>query len=221
VDYDVVEYKHTRDGRTIYQASSIGTSKVYAAKYKIEGDYPDSIIHPVLGNVKDLINEGFFTSDQKDNIVINAIDDAKAMLKVNDRLYHDVEIIYVAMHAGAESGHIIITIPEASACLRCSLDVRSHRDIHTLHGEPGLAVNIRHVANQCAAIAFEILYFKATGRPIERWDIKKNVFYFANKREQLSPDGPAVILQEAEKRPGCRICSVIPSKPLLKDYHYD
>jgi len=125
-------------------------------------------------------------------------------------------MMYPAMHQGADSGHVILTIPGVSACLRCCLGLKSAGDIHTLHGEPGLGVDIKSLANLCVSLALEIIYSKATGRHIERWDLGKNIFYLANKRGPLSPDGPAVVLEAAQKRPGCQVCSAETGKQLLK-----
>jgi hypothetical protein len=144
-------------------------------------------------------------------VVVNAIDDAEAIFRVNGLLYPLTEVLYVAMHPGAASGHIIITYPFVSACPSCSLRAQSSGDIQTLHGESGLGMDIRSVANQGATLALEIMYAKITGRPIERWDITKNILYFADQREALSPDGPGVILQTARKQPGCPICSIPPA----------
>ena len=143
-------------------------------------------------------------------MVINAIDDPPAMLQINDLLYAVTEVLYVAMHARAASGHIILTIPHMSACLRCSLDVNSSGEMRTLHGEAGSGLDIRTVANHGAVVAAEIIRVKKTGLLIERWDITKNIFYLANKRDDLSPDGPGVHMEKAEKRPQCPICSVSP-----------
>jgi len=211
VDFDHIESKNVQGGRTIYESNQIGMRKVDAAKAKIERDYPNSQVQTYPHNIMDFKDEELLLLAQNSAVVINAIDDAKAMLRVNTLFYPVTEVLYVAMHSGAASGHIIITFPFVSACLSCSLRVNSSEDIQTLHGEPGLGLDIRHVANQCATIALEIMYAKVTGQPIERWDINKNIFYFANKRESLSPDGPGVILQKARKLPGCPICSISPT----------
>jgi hypothetical protein len=147
---------------------------------------------------------------RKASLVVNAIDDPPAMLRINDLFYRLNEVLYVALHPQAASGHVIITIPYASACLRCSLDIASANDIQTLHGEPGFGGDIKLVANYAATIALELMYSKATGQPVGRWDLTKNIFFFANRREQLSPDGPGLVLQKADKRPGCPICSAAP-----------
>jgi molybdopterin/thiamine biosynthesis adenylyltransferase len=211
VDFDSVESKNIQGGRTIYESNQVGMRKVDAAKAKIERDYPYSKVNAYPYNIMDLKDEDLLLPARNSTVVINAVDDAKAMLRVNTLFYPVTEVLYVAMHSGAASGHIIITFPFVSACLSCSLRINSSEGIQTLHGEPGLGLDIRHVANQCATIALEIMYAKVTGQPIERWDINKNIFYFANKREPLSPDGPGVILQKARKLPGCPICSISPT----------
>lgn len=216
MDFDKVEYQNTKAGRTIYIPGQVNQKKVYAAKSRIERDYPNSTIRPYPYNVMDIPDSELRRLARRVAIVINAIDDAVAMLRVNDLLYSITEVLYVALHAGAASGHVILTIPYVSACLRCSLGITSAADIHTLHGEPGLALDIKNVANQCATIALEIIHSKATGKPVERWDLTKNIIYFANRQGQLSPDGPGLRLQRADKRSGCSICSAAPNNRFLR-----
>lgn len=210
VDFDIVDAKHTRNGRTIYEPAQVNKKKGFAAKYIIERDFPQTKVNPYIHNVMDIPDTELIRLARNAAVVINAIDDPTAMLRINDLLYAVTEVLYVAMHARAASGHIILTIPHMSACLRCSLDVNSSGDMRTLHGEAGSGLDIRTVANYGAVVATEIIRAKKTGLPIERWDITKNIFYLANKRDDLSPDGPGVHLEKAEKRPGCTICSVSP-----------
>jgi molybdopterin/thiamine biosynthesis adenylyltransferase len=206
VDFDIVDAKHTRDGRTIYEPAQVNKKKVFAAKYIVERDFPQTTVNPYPYNVLAIPATELIRLAKKTAIVINAIDDSTAMLQVNDILYGIAEVLYIALHAKAASGHIILTIPYMSACLRCSLDVNSSSDMRTLHGEAGSGLDIRTVANQGAVVAAEIIRAKKTGLLIERWDITKNIFYLANKRDELSPDGPGVHMEKAEKRPQCPIC---------------
>ncbi len=208
IDFDVVDHKHTRGGRTIYEAGQVRQRKVYAAKDKIQRDYPLSRVIPYPYNVMDLPDAELRRLARRSSIVINAIDDGTAMLRINDLLYTETEILYAALHTGAASGHVILTAPLATACLRCCLNINSPDEIQTLHGEPGAGPDIRNVANHCVTIALEIMEAKVTGKPIERWDITRNIFYFSNRRdEQLSPEGPGVHLRRAVRMPGCPVCS--------------
>ena len=80
--------------------------------------------------------------------------------------------------------------------------------IRTLHSEPALGADFITLANQTTIIASEIMCARAKGEPIERWDITQNLFFFVNRRGRHSPDGPGVVLQRVDKRPGCPVCSV-------------
>jgi molybdopterin/thiamine biosynthesis adenylyltransferase len=210
VDFDVIDAKHTRNGRTIYEPAQVHKKKVLAAKYLIEREFPQTTVNPYLYNVMDIPDTELIRLAKQAMAVINAIDDTAAMLRINDLCYPITEVLYPALHTRAASGHIILTIPHMSACLRCSLDINSSGDIRTLHGEIGLGLDIKTVANYSAVIAAEIIRSKKTGQPIERWDMTRTIFYIANKRDPLSPDGPGVHLEKAEKRPGCPICSANP-----------
>lgn len=209
-DYDVVEGKHTKNGRTIYEAGHIGMKKVDAAKQKIERDYPKSKIIPIECNINDLTNQELHAIAQDVDLIINAVDDGDAMFKINDVCYAFTEILFVAMHSHAASGHAIITTPSTSPCLRCCMGVTSPDDINTLHGEPGDGIDIAMVAMQSVAIAIEIIRAKKTGSPIDKWDIRNSIFYFANRRDRLHPEGPGVVLERASKRSKCPICSANP-----------
>lgn len=216
IDFDNITFQNTRGGRTIYTPGQVRQKKVFAAKERIKRDFPACTVHPYQCNVMDLQESELRRLAKKAAIVINAIDDAAGMLYVNNVLYWLVELLFPALHSGAHTGQIILTFPYASACLRCCLGINSAAQIRTLHGEPALASDIRTVANYCVTIAMEIMFSKVTASPTQQWDITKNIFYFANRREPLSPDGPGVHLQRAEKRQGCPICSASPNNLLLR-----
>ena len=91
------------------------------------------------------------------------------------------------------------------------MEIDSADDVHTLHSEPALSLDIKNIANIAATCALEIMLAKATGKPIQRWDISKNIFYIANQREQHSPDGPGIILQQGRKHQGCPVCGIAPT----------
>jgi len=54
VDKDTVDYKHTRAARTIYEPVQVHKKKVYAARYKIERDFPGSKVLPYHCDVNDV-----------------------------------------------------------------------------------------------------------------------------------------------------------------------
>jgi len=208
VDYDKVDIKHTRRARTIYSQDQAGKDKVYAARDTIEKTFPDSQVHPFPFNVMDLQDAALINLASHSQIVINAIDDPEAMLKINDLLYSLTEIVFVALHTRADTGHIIVTIPWATACIRCCLDIDEPDQIQTLHSEPALSLDIKNITNYCASIALEIIKSKLTGNPIERWDITRNIFYFVNKRQEISPDGPGIYMHTGKKRKNCPVCNI-------------
>lgn len=207
VDFKSVRPKHTRGGRTIYESSQVGPKKVYAAKEKIERDYPGTVVHPYPFNVLEIPDIELRRMLRMSSVLIIAIDDSEAILRVNDLGYWLVEMVQVAMHARAMSGHVAISVPYVTPCLRCSLDVTAPTDIRSLDAEPGSGWHIRHVAHQAATMAIDIMYSKVTGQPITTWDISKNVIYIANTRDEFSPDGPGMRFEGSQKRPGCPVCA--------------
>jgi hypothetical protein len=207
VDFKKVETRHTRGGRTIYEHCLVGSKKVLALKQKIERDYPGAVVHPFPYNVGEIPDIELKAMSSQSSLFIVAIDDGAQMLRINDLAYPMVEMIQVAMHAGALSGHVAITVPNVSPCLRCILDVSGQQDIHRLDSEPASSWHIQRVAHEAATIAIEILYSKISGQPISRWDISKNLVFITNSRQESSPDGPGIRFEGIQKRPGCPICN--------------
>ena len=208
IDFDTVEAKNTQSGRSLYTPGSIGARKVYAAREFIESDFPHSKVVPLPYNIMEVPDGELIRLARRCGVVINAIDDPTAMLRVNALLYSRIQVLYPALHNGAKTGHIILTIPGKSACLRCSMEIEAPDEIQTLHGEPGSGLDIRNVANHCANLACQLMEAQNQKQDIEEWDLEKTIFYFSNARNHLSPDGPGILLQAAQKRAGCPVCSL-------------
>lgn len=206
-DYKKVEFRHTQGGRTIYEPSSIGQKKTYAIKEKIERDFPGTKIIAFPYNIAEIPDIELESLFSRSLIVIIAIDDPEQMLRISDLAYPLVELIQVAMHTGAKSGHIAISVPFATPCLRCTLKIEESNDIQRLDSEPANSWDIMTVAQQAARIAIDIIYSKVSGQNIERWNISKNLIYIANTKQQLSPDGPGMHFEDSQKRPGCPVCN--------------
>lgn len=206
-DFKSVQHKHTKGGRTIYEKSQVGRYKVDASKEKFERDYPGTTVNANPYNVAKVPDREFEMIIQRSYALILALDDPEQILRFNDLAYPLVEIIQVAMHARALSGHIGITIPYVTPCLRCTLEITKSTDIRRLDGEPGNSWHIRRVAHEAAMIAVDIMYAKVTGQNITRWDPSKNLVYIANTQQELSPEGPGLRFEGSRKRPGCPICN--------------
>ncbi|MFC1605113.1 ThiF family adenylyltransferase [Planctomycetota bacterium] len=208
IDPGEVEAKHTSGARTIYTHHEIGMSKVEAARYLLERDFPGTKVNPLPFDVAEIPNHALKNLLSPAIIVIIAIDDPEQILRINDIGYGLTEIIQVASHRNADSGHIAISIPYVTACLRCTLDISESRQIRRLDSEPAASIDIMTISQMAAKIALEIMYAKATGRMIQQWDPLKNLVYIANKRQELSPDGPGLIWEQSHKRSNCPICNV-------------
>jgi len=207
IDFGKVQSRHTRGGRTIYDSTQVGLKKVDAVKQKIERDFPGAKVNPYHYNVKEIPDTELRTMFSRSLVVILAIDDPAQILRVSDLAYPITEIVQVAMHTRAESGHIAISVPFVTPCLRCTLGVRGPQDIHRLDSEPANSLDIVTVAQLAAKIAIDIMYSKVTGQHITRWDTSKNLIYIANTRQELSPEGPGFRFEKSQRRPGCSICN--------------
>lgn len=206
IDPKKVELKHTKGGRTIYDHSLVGLKKVYALKQKVERDYPGTIIKALPFDIREIPNQELIRMLKLSLLAIFAFDDPEEILRVSDLAYSIVEIIQVAMHSNARSGHVAISIPFVTPCLRCTLNIKGPQDIRRLDSEPANSLDIITVAQQAARIAMDIMYSKVTGQNITRWDPSKNLIYIANTKQELSPDGPGIHYEDSQRRPGCPIC---------------
>lgn len=206
VDFKKVEYQHTFGGRTIYDPTSVGQYKVIALKQKIERDHPGTIVNPLPYNLAEISDIELKSLFGKSTLVVIAIDDPKQFLRAADIAYPIVEFIQVALHKGAKSGHVIISVPFVTACLRCTLDINSSGDIRQLESESANSFDIVTASQLAAKIGVDIIYSKATGGEITRWDTSKNLIYIANQRGELNPDGPGLIFEGSSKRPNCPVC---------------
>lgn len=207
IDPKDVEPKHTTGGRTIYTPDQIGLAKVEALKQKLERNFLGTKVNALPYDVGEIPANELKSMLSRSLVAILAIDDPKQIIRISNLAYPIVELIQVAMHTGAKSGHIAISVPFVTPCLRCTLDIKDSQDIHRLDSEPANSWDIMTVAQNAARIAVDIMHSKVTGRMIERWDTSKNLIYIANTKQQLSPDGPGILFESSQKRPGCPICN--------------
>ena len=207
IDFKKVEYRHTTGGRTVYKAATAGLYKVNALKQIIEGDRLGATVNPLPYNVAEINDTELKALFARSALVVIAIDDPAQLLRAADLAYPMVEYIQVALQSGAKSGYIAVSAPFATPCLRCTLDIDSHDDIQRLDSEPANSFDIVTVAQLAAKVAVDIIYSKATGQNITRWDTSKNLIYVANTRQQLSPEGPGIIMEGSSKRHNCPTCS--------------
>lgn len=207
IDPKDVEPKHTTSGRTIYGPDQIGLTKVEALKQRLERDFLGTKVNPLPFDVGEIPANELASMFSRSIAVVLVIDDPVQILRISDLAYPIVELIQVAMHSGAKSGHIAISVPFVTPCLRCTLNIEDSRDIHRLDSEPANSWDIMIVAQQAARIAIDIMYSKVTGQTINRWDTSKNLIYITNTRQELSPDGPGMHFEGSQKRPGCPVCN--------------
>lgn len=205
-DFKKVEHRHTAGGRTAYEPTSIGKYKVIALKQKIERDHPGTIVNPLPYNLAEIPDTELRSLFGKSAIVVIAIDDPVQFLRAAELAYPLVEFIQVALHRGAKSAHVVISVPFVTPCLRCTLNIDSANDIHRLDSESANSFDIVTASQLGSKVAIDIMYSKATGNDITRWDTSKNLIYIANQKGELSPDGPGLIFEGSSKRPNCPIC---------------
>jgi len=207
VDDKKVEKKHLQFGRTVYEPAHVGLFKVEALKRRIERDHPATTVIPLPYNVREIPTIEIQSLIRKSLLVILAIDDPESILRISDLAWSQVEMIQAAAHRQARSGHIAISIPLVTPCLRCTLGIDSPQRMTRLDSESANSLDIATITLHAATIAMEVMYSKVTGRDITRWDPSKNLLYIANRREELSPDGPGLHWESSQKRSGCTICN--------------
>jgi hypothetical protein len=208
IDPGIVQARHATGGRTAYDPTQVGLKKAHALEQKINQNCTGTVIHPLPYNTAEIPDTELTSMLRRSLAVILAVDDPRQILRISDLAYPITEIIQPAIHAKGESGHIALSIPFVSPCLRCTLDITDATDIHRLDSEPASGLDITSVAREAARIALDIAYSKVTGRPIRRWDITKNLVYLSNTKDELSPDGPGIhFLDGSQRRPDCPVCN--------------
>ena len=210
VDDKEVQPRHTQGGRTIYDPSQIGLRKVDALRAKVERNWPGTTVIPYPYKTSDIPDAELLDIFARSLVVVLAMDDPDEILRVARLAYPVTDLVQVAMHAQAKSGHIALSIPFVTPCLACTLDISSATQIHRLDSEAGNAWDIIAVAQTASRVIVDLLYCRRTGQPITRWDASKNLIYIANTAQEISPDGPGITYEGSRKRPGCPICNNLP-----------
>lgn len=206
VDDKRVQPRHTQGGRTAYDPSQIGLRKVDALRAKVMHNSPGTTIIPLAYKTSEIPDTELLDMLAR-SLVVLAMDDPEEIVRVARLAYPVTDLVQVAIHAGAASGHIALTIPFLTPCLACTLGISDARQIHRLDSEAGNAWDIIAVAQTASRVIIDLLYSRRTGQPITRWDTSKNLIYIANAREELSPDGPGLIFEASQKATGCAVCN--------------
>ncbi len=208
VDFKRVEDKHLREGRTTYREEDLGRFKVDALKRRIESDYPGVQVRPYPCDVAQFTDADLTAMFRRCLVAIVAIDDPEQLVRVADLAYPLVQLLQAAMHGRGHSSHMIISVPRMTPCLRCTLRISGPQDIRRLDREPSASGDIVTLANTAANFAKDLACSKVTGQQITRWDISKNRIYIAHRcDDSVSPDGPGLVYERAQRRPGCPICN--------------
>jgi len=211
VDDKEVQPRHTQGGRTIYDPSQIGLRKVDALRAKVERNWPGTTVIPYPYKTSDIPDAELLDIFARSLVVVLAMDDPDEILRVARLAYPVTDLVQVAMHAQAKSGHIALSIPFVTPCLACTLGISRAGQIRRLDSEAGNAWDIITVAQLTARVVIDLLYSKIAGQPITRWDASKNLIYIANTAQEISPDGPGITYEGSRKRPGgCPICNNLP-----------
>lgn len=208
IDPGIVQSRHTTGGRTIYDPTQVGLKKVYALKDEAECQFPGVVVNALPYTSAEIPDTQFKSLFTRSLAVVCAIDDPQEILRISDLAYPLTECVQPAMHAQGASGHVAVTVPCITACVRCTLGINDAADIRRLDSEPAVGSDTAMVAQQAARIVLDVLYSKVTGQPITRWDTTKNLLYIANAKQDSSPEGPGLIWESSTKRPGCSTCSL-------------
>jgi molybdopterin/thiamine biosynthesis adenylyltransferase len=209
VDFKRVEDKHLIEGRTTYTAEDLGQFKVEALKRRIEADHPGTQVRSYPCNVAQFTDADLTAMFRRCLIAILAIDDPEQIIRIGDLAYPLVQQLQAAMHARGHSSHIIISMPHVTPCLRCTLGIRNPHDIRRLDRERAHSLDIVNLAQNAATFALDLACSKVTGQRITRWDVSKNRIYITTRRDStVSPDGPGLYFERAQRRPWCPVCMI-------------
>jgi len=208
VDFKRVEEKHLAGRRTAYTTEDLGQFKVEALKRRIETDYPGMQVRPYACNVSQFTDGDLTAMFRRCLIAILAVDDPEQIIRIGDLAYPLVVLLQAAMHVRGHSSHIVISMPGVTPCLQCTLRVSGPHAITRLDSEPSASGDIVTLANTAANLALDLACSRLTGQRITRWDISRNRIYLSHRRDEaVSPDGPGLHFESAQRRPGCPICN--------------
>jgi len=205
-----VQPRHTQGGRTIYDPSQIGLHKVDALRAKVMHNWPGTTIIPLAYKTSEIPDAELLDMFARSLAVVLAMDDPEEIPRVARLAYPVTDLVQIAMHAQAASGHIALSIPFVTPCWACTMGISDTTPIHRLDSEAGSAWDIIAVAQTASNVIIDLLFSRRTGQPITRWDVSKNLIYISNTTQEISPDGPGITYEGSRKRPLCPICHNLP-----------
>ena len=205
VDHDVVEPRNVSGDRTVYATEDVGKHKVNALRDKISAACAEARVVSHVKNVLEASDSEVRMWARPCDAGLVAIDDGRAMLRLNALLYPLLTLFYLGVHQGGRGGQVLVTRP-GMPCAACCLGVRSGDEIHTLHAEPSLGIHAGAVAHVAAQLLVQELLARDEGTPppLHR-DV--SLLYLSHGASEVTPYGPAILQYRVQRDPHCPVCA--------------
>ena len=204
IDKDIVEASNLEAGRSAYPEWTIGLPKVIALAETVKRLRLGVAVHPFYCGIEDLSDDELLSLTFGSAAVAVVFDDVAEILRVNELIYSSCKVVYAAFHRTARTAHVVWTVPGVP-CFQCASGITSASDIHTLHGERALPLDIQKLS---AAAAEMILALTNPEDPELAGLIHpENTFILFNNRPYgAAGDGRSRSPIEAVASPDCGIC---------------
>ena len=207
VDPDTVDTANLVGGRTVYRRADRGQLKVEALQALVEPRHLSARITPYPYRLEAMPDAEVVRLIDRCRLAVVAIDHPPSLLRFNALVHQRKPAIYIGIHRGGCSGHVVISEP-SGPCLRCSLGLGdgSGQQIESLSAEPAWGFDIARVSDMAAWMGMSLLLEQVQGRPLNRWDRSKSIVYVTNQVDEASPDGPGHHWEPSQPDPTCPVC---------------
>ena len=149
VDKDVVEASNLEAGRTAYPEWTIGMPKAIALAETVKRRRLGVAVRPFYVEIERLSDSELMALTVGSAAVAAVFDDSEQLLRLNELIYSSCKVVYAAFHSGARTAHVVWTVP-GMPCFQCACGITSASDIHTLHGERALPLDIQQLSAAAA-----------------------------------------------------------------------
>ena len=204
IDKDEVEPSNIKAGRTAYTQQMIGIPKVMALAQTIKQMGLSVKVAPLYRGLETFSDDEIRSLAQRSAAVVAAFDDAGQLVRVSGLVYPLCRSVHPGFHRGGRSGHVIWTRP-GTPCFCCALGISSAADIHTLHAEPALPLDIQRISQMTARVTLWLCSPPA-GDAASLLDPSCSIIFLDNRPSEGVERALSAELLEADSDPSCPVC---------------
>ncbi len=204
-DGDRVSESNLEGGRSAFLPETLGMYKASALEHTLLRLGLKVEIATFRRMVQEFSDQEIRSLGAQSDAVLASFDESEQLLRLNGLLYEVCPVVYPGFHQGARTGHVITTIPGVTACLRCSMGIRSADQLRTLHAEPGFPPDIRRVADTVVRVISWLC--AEQGSETDRLlDPARNIIFLDNRPSGTLDRSLSVHLLSADRNQDCAVC---------------